>query len=362
MNVKSISKGRRKRCADMEPISMTNIGEFSGFMCKFVSWLNDWMLSGKRGLSKQTFSSCIQTSSTFPLLLQHLLEVKQLSYILTGNIQSDPLEKRFGRYRQLSGANYFGSVRQFLDAEKSIRVKSLIKFSGYTMREVNYILGKDEAKMQSEVKFHGNAIIEMLLPKPDVAQMTGIDADIVYYVAGFISKSVKKTVKCTACGNMLGDNSEMKMRIEGLIPENCQSFVDEINRGGLIKPSDIVFITCVISWDVYSQIMENIEAKSTFMSSKMHRRVFNFVVQEKIKDDDRYIDILKTTCLQNHLFVDLFTKVVNKFFNCMCKNFASEINSNVHRNKKRNNVQNISEQSNKPTRNSTKIRKLQSEK
>ena len=50
-----------------------------------------------------------------------------MKYILSGNIQSEPLEKRFGRYRQLSGANYFGTQKQFLEAEKVIRVKSTQK-------------------------------------------------------------------------------------------------------------------------------------------------------------------------------------------------------------------------------------------
>ena len=59
---------------------------------------------------------------SFPPLSQHLLETKRLDYILTGNIQSDLLEKHFGRYRQLSGANYFGSEKQFLDTQKAIRV------------------------------------------------------------------------------------------------------------------------------------------------------------------------------------------------------------------------------------------------
>ena len=51
-----------------------------------------------------------------------------LEYVLTGKIQSDFLEMRFGRYRQLNGVNYFATERQFLQAEKAIRVKSLIKF------------------------------------------------------------------------------------------------------------------------------------------------------------------------------------------------------------------------------------------
>ena len=56
----------------------------------------------------------------FPLLIQQSLETKVVDYILTGNIQSDPLEKLFGRYRQLSGGNSFSCKKQFLDVEKSM--------------------------------------------------------------------------------------------------------------------------------------------------------------------------------------------------------------------------------------------------
>ena len=98
------------------------------------------MSSGKKGLSKQTFISCQQTSRCFPLLAEYMLKEEKVDYVLSGYFQDDPLEKRFGTYRQLSGANYFATVKQFLEAEKSIRMKSLITFSNYSMQEVQQIL------------------------------------------------------------------------------------------------------------------------------------------------------------------------------------------------------------------------------
>ena len=59
----------------MEPLDSTNIGRFTEFMRKFPTWLNEWMLVGKMRLSKQTFSSCLKTSQSFPLLIQRLLEI-----------------------------------------------------------------------------------------------------------------------------------------------------------------------------------------------------------------------------------------------------------------------------------------------
>ena len=92
------------------------------FFQKIVDWVDEWRKSKKAGLSTETFKSFHQTSTVIPLLAHHLLHEHGFEYVLTGKIQSDFLEKRFGRYRQLSGANYFATERQFLEAEKSIRV------------------------------------------------------------------------------------------------------------------------------------------------------------------------------------------------------------------------------------------------
>ena len=51
-------------------------------------------------------------------------------YILLGKVQSDRIEGRFGHLRKLAGGNYWSSVRQFLEGEAVIRVKSLIWLSG----------------------------------------------------------------------------------------------------------------------------------------------------------------------------------------------------------------------------------------
>ena len=42
-----------------------------------------------------------------------------MSKVLLGKLSSDPIEKRFGQFGQLSGANFFILVRQLLDAQKA---------------------------------------------------------------------------------------------------------------------------------------------------------------------------------------------------------------------------------------------------
>ena len=65
--------------------------------------LNLWINLQLGGVSRCYRVKVDLASKHFPFnsrlhkLFQHLLETKGLDYILTVNIQSDPLEKRFGR-------------------------------------------------------------------------------------------------------------------------------------------------------------------------------------------------------------------------------------------------------------------------
>ena len=102
------------------------------------AWLEKWedMKDKKHGLSAETFMTCKQTTKGLIGLAIYLLEEKGFSYVCFGFITSDPIERRFGWYRLLGGANYYLSVRQFLESEKKIRLQCLIKFSKLSFKTV----------------------------------------------------------------------------------------------------------------------------------------------------------------------------------------------------------------------------------
>ncbi len=87
-------------------------------------------------MTNQTFLALIQTTSGLIELATFLLTKKSYQYVLLGKFQSDPIESRFGWYRQLAGANYYLSVRQLLEAEKCIQLKSLLKFSKHSLEDL----------------------------------------------------------------------------------------------------------------------------------------------------------------------------------------------------------------------------------
>ena len=69
-------------------------------------------------------------------LIRYILENKNITYILTGHMQSDVIEKRFGWYRQSNCGLYHIGVFHVLNAEKKIRIKCLVDLSNYSMAEV----------------------------------------------------------------------------------------------------------------------------------------------------------------------------------------------------------------------------------
>ena len=56
-------------------------------------------------LTKQTSSTLIRTLLCHAALIEELLD-EGYRYILTSSFQSDPLERRFEQYRQMSGGRF----------------------------------------------------------------------------------------------------------------------------------------------------------------------------------------------------------------------------------------------------------------
>ena len=68
--------------------------------------MGDWLIkrrdSSNLGLSKQTFNAFICTNQAIAELTTDLFN-DGYQYVLTGRLQTDPLERRFSQYRQMSG-------------------------------------------------------------------------------------------------------------------------------------------------------------------------------------------------------------------------------------------------------------------
>ena len=130
INVKRLGQAGRKLNERRNEITKSDRRQLE-YLSDFFDWLEKWEQScGKKGLSSETFYTAKVTTKNFISLGNYLLDQKDIDFVLLGLISQDFLEGRFGWRRQLCGGNYLNSVLQFLQAERSIRIRSLVKM-GY---------------------------------------------------------------------------------------------------------------------------------------------------------------------------------------------------------------------------------------
>ena len=116
--------------------------------------------------------------------------------MLTGIVQID----RFGWWRQSCGVNYYASVNQSLNAEKSISLRFLLRFNQLSTKEIRVALVSDDDKrVRCEAK--ENAVL-LLSSITSIQHIGEVDSGLIYYIAGFVAKrltSVKVIKSCVPC-------------------------------------------------------------------------------------------------------------------------------------------------------------------
>ncbi len=345
LNVKSVLLGTRKRNKSMKPVSKEDKNNLANLEL-FGKWLKKWrenarLTGAKTCLTEETFLATIQTTFATVEVASSLLEKEEFSYVLLGHLQSDPLEKRFGWYRQLAGANYFVSLRQILEAEKSIRLKSLVKYSGLTMAEVKDTFEQVTQERKEQIIRNGFRLSEIIQhDATNISEVPEEDANIVFYVAGCFARSLCKEQKCQGCTTLLkkGEDIPNLAPEESLTPEmqeQSKKFLEQVNRGGLCYPSDLVFVTCLHAWKYYHDLQNRKEAYDFLFSTTESQQVFLESFLITCKDKEELCILINQKCDNNHEFGKHFRRLVVKMFNTFAKNMCSEKNSAVHMGKKR---------------------------
>ena len=327
MNVKTPGIGRHKRDSLRVPISMEN-KQGVQYLRDFVQYLKMWEDSGERGLTKETFLATKQTCAALADMAEYLIEREDFIYVLLGQAESDPIEKRFGWYRQLSGGNFFISVRQILEAEKKIRIHSLVKFSKFDLKQIQVLLDEDD-NQGAEVILTDWVPTEMFMDD----NMTD-ESPAIYYVAGYIAFSLSRKTDCSSCKKALAEKDEQP-EIQFGEPEcdeekkQLQSFIEIMTRGGLSTPSGMLYLTCLQAHSLYSFINQNQEEKNSMLSAKNPRQSFVVTFCEKVKDSPETLQLVNTQCEQAHQWSSLLPKIARTMFNIFGKNFIANLNDDI---------------------------------
>ena len=200
-------------------------------------------------------------------------------------------------------ANYFNSVLQFLQAEKKICLRSLKL--GFNMSSIKDIFNESNQAKVAEIVFCTSRLLDEITDYKfkDTMQVPPSDQAIVFYTAGYIGRSIMKNVKCKDCIKMLSADchliaSDFEGETENVNSE--QEYLNLINRGGLTKPSDILFMRCIHAWTLLQKLQ----------------------LEESIS-------ILNAKCLNGCSFKVYLSRISNASFNIKAKNIVSIANDNI---------------------------------
>jgi hypothetical protein len=343
VNVRSTTIGLKKRDELKKPVTATNCDQIQ-YLEAFGAWLRQWKeTAGKKtSLTRETLFCAIQTSQSLPLLAKYLLTKKEFNFVLLGKISSDPIEHRFGHYRQLAGANYFMSVHQFLEAEKAIRLKLLIKYSKLTMAEsLQNLASMNNNSSGPSVQRDVDLLLTLLEEEPlEIEMSEDIEDAIIYFVSGYIARGILKTTKWQLCSQLVCESRDMPPVLfcddANSEPGRKSAFLDQINRGGLVKPSDLVFIYyCIHAHELHHLLFATKDCKDAFLSSHLPRDVFAALLRQKMEGSHSTRQLLETKCAAGHDLEKAFTRIATTFCNCMLKNYVSELNDKLHEARKR---------------------------
>ncbi len=132
------------------------------------------------------------------------------------------------------------------------------------------------------------------------------DANIIYYISGYIAHSMEKGGLCTECAESLRlSKTPPDIVVEdggdGEGTKAYSKFLENINRGGLSTPSDLCYITCLYVFNIFCEIMERQEAKVQFFECQEPRKVFCELVILRL-DLDSANDLLNVECDAGHSF------------------------------------------------------------
>lgn len=321
MNVKSCCKGKHKRNIAMDPVK-SSLDWKLDFLREFAAFLEHWEQSKQPGLTRETFlalrHSCVALADCAAFLIDRL----GYNYVLLGNLQSDAIESRFGWFRQLSGANYFISTRQVMESDRKIRALSLVKFSRFSLADIDAALLQhtDDQQQCSTTNLDGTADSIVAALQYDRVPSAS-DSNVLYYVSDYIARSTIRTTKCEHCREVLVSPDQLEpIQLDESLDYSASLFLDSVNRGGLLRPSDVTFMLVLRCWRVYEEIRRSYTLQNQLLGAVNQRSLFVKIMQ-RAQDLNTVDDLIMSEpfCFKGH---DLQDHIVRRFFNCAAKKFG----------------------------------------
>ena len=113
------------------------------------------------------------------------------------------------------GGNYFLSVRQFLEAEKKLRISTLVKHTKLNLKEIQSIF---EPENESDSIEEDAKKLVSLIPMDEISSIfiQNVDSNsaIIYYLAGYCVKALLRSNNCESCKSVISMGKAINANVE----------------------------------------------------------------------------------------------------------------------------------------------------
>ena len=192
------------------------------FLEALADWLEKWHDDCPAfTLKSKTSYALVLTLRAQSGLIKELLS-EGYDFVMTSRLQSDPIERRFSQYSQMSGGRFLVSLWEVTNSERIIRCRSLVKADINFWKED---LGYDKPSLDF------SALLALLSEHEiEIAESTldSSSEEVSITIAGYIAKKLAKRSNCDSCKSLLIASSMD-------LAEN--HYLNLLSRGGLIVPS-----------------------------------------------------------------------------------------------------------------------------
>lgn len=312
VNTKSTLLYKFKRNDFLKPFE-DPLDERITFLESFLIWLDKWrsLENSDSCLTVDTHNALHHSTTVIIKVIKYCLSNISCKYLLTGKFQTDNLESRFGNYRQLSGGNYYVSLRQIYESEKKIRIKGLFNLHSAQYGQIKFNvanLAQLQISDESDKQINISEFVE-------ITEMGSIDTihhhisdSAIQYIAGYVSFKVSNKLKCACCISAI-ICEESKEQDE-------QSYFEILNRGGLTVPSEFVLqVTTYVHNTLQILISESYEAK--FLKCGSQKLLLITLVKEYMKiNNDKYLfrDFCSCNQPQTKILLNLMLPILANIF------------------------------------------------
>ena len=168
------------------------------FLRGLARWVEEWQAIRISNSEKMTLSSSafITTLKCTASLIEELLE-EGYGFILLSRLSTDPLERHFSKYRQMSGGRFLISLREAEESERILAMKSLLKES---IDIWNNDVHEDKPELCKET------VVTFLEPyRSDIERciLEEESVEVSDVIAGYIARKVIKKTGCNSCHSSL---------------------------------------------------------------------------------------------------------------------------------------------------------------